>query len=140
MEQILNASLERIQRGEDAIKVVFVDLYYSDRTYNEKERNNRDITPNRIGLTLMDYQRALNETLQKWELLTTDSEDPTKNNLTFYQFDTRSYDIANEENCPYTASDNLHFTKFTYGQYGNAFAQFLVDEVFKENEEPNIGD
>ena len=140
MEQILNASLERIQRGEDAIKVVFVDLYYSDRTYNEKERNNRDITPNRIGLTLMDYQRALNETLQKWELLTTDSEDPTKNNLTFYQFDTRSYDIANEENCPYTASDNLHFTKFTYGQYGNAFAQFLVDEVFKENEEPNTGD
>ena len=140
MEQILNASLERIQRGEDAIKVVFVDLYYSDRTYNEKERNNRDVTPNRIGLTLMDYQRALNETLQKWELLTKDSEDPTKSNLTFYQFDTRSYDIVNQENCPYTASDNLHFTKFTYGQYGNAFAQFLVDEVFKENGEPDTGD
>ena len=140
MEQILNASLERIERGEDAIKVVFVDLYYSDRTYDEKERNNRDVTPNRIGLTLMDYQRALNETLEKWELLTTDSEDSTKNNLTFYQFDTRSYDIVNQENCPYVSSDNLHFTKFTYGQYGNAFAQFLVDEVFNENEEPATGD
>ena len=124
MEQIVNASLKRIEEGKDAIKVVFVDLYYSDRTNNYKIRQNRDITPNKIGLTLTDYQNALLTQYDKWQNLTEDV-------LTFYNFKTRDYEIVNEENCPYTASDNLHFTKFVYGQYGNAFAQFLVDNVFE---------
>ena len=124
MEQIVNASLKRIEEGKDAIKVVFVDLYYSDRTNNYKIRQNRDITPNKIGLTLTDYQNALLTQYDKWQNLTEDV-------LTFYNFKTRDYEIVNEENCPYTASDNLHFTKFVYGQYGNAFAQFLVNNVFE---------
>ena len=124
MEQIVNASLKRIEEGKDAIKVVFVDLYYSDRTNNYKIRQNRDITPNKIGLTLTDYQNALLAQYDKWQSLTEDV-------LSFYNFKTRDYEIVNEENCPYTASDNLHFTKFVYGQYGNAFAQFLVDNVFE---------
>ena len=120
--QIENASKIRVDRGQSPIKLIFIDLFYSDYTYDHKIRENRDITPNGIGLTLMDYQDALNEQYAKWQ----ESE-----YLEFYNFKTRDYDIVNEENCPYTASDNLHYTKFTYGQYGNAFARFLVENVFK---------
>ena len=123
MEKIDNASKARVDKGLDPIKVIFVDLYYSDRTEDIRVRTNRDITPNDIGLTLMDYQKALDAQYNKWM-------NQTKGNLTFYNFKTRDYNIANEENSPYTASDNLHFTKFTYGQYGNAFARFLVENVF----------
>ena len=123
MEQITNASLKRIEDGKEAIKVVFVDLYYSDRCTDYTVRQNRDTTPNKIGLTLIDYQNALLAQYNKWE-------SQTEGVLSFYNFKTRDYDIVNQENCPYTASDNLHFTKFTYGQYGNAFAQFLVENVF----------
>lgn len=121
--KIQNASQERMARGLDKIKVVFVDLFYSDRTYNEKEIHNRDTTKNQIGNYLVDYQNALTTQLEKWTTLAAET-------LTFYNFKTRDYDIVNSENCPYTASDNLHYTKFTYGQYGNAIAQFLVDNVF----------
>ncbi len=121
MDKIENASRTRIDRGESPIKVVFVDLYYSDRAYHPKLITNRDVTPNTIGLTLMDYQEQLNSQFNKWN----DSE-----YLTLYKFKTRDYNIVNEKNCPYTASDNLHFTKYVYGQYGNAFADFLLNNVF----------
>ena len=123
MEKIGEASQKRIERGEEAIKVIFVDLYYSDRTYDIKQRVNRDITPNKIGLTLNDYQDALWAQYNKWQ-------SQSDGILSFYNFKTREYDIVNSDNSPYTASDNLHFTKFTYGQYGNAFAQFLLENVF----------
>jgi hypothetical protein len=122
MEKIENASKVRVDRGDSPIKVVFVDLYYSDRTYTPKIRQNRDITPNHIGLTLTDYQNELHKQFNKWE---------SSEYLTLYNFKTREYNIVNEENCPYAASDNLHFTKFTYGQYGNAFADFLKKYVFE---------
>jgi hypothetical protein len=120
--KIKEASDARVANGSSPIKVVFVDLFYSDRTNDYKEINNRDITPNKIGLTLMDYQKALDQQLIKW----------AKAGLDVFNFNTRDYNIATTENCPYTACDNLHFTKFTYGQYGNAIAQFLVDNVFKD--------
>ena len=120
--KIEESSKKRVERGEDPIKVVFVDLYYSDRCYEPQERQNRDITPNRIGLTLVDYQKALDAQYERW--------DNKSEYLTFYNFKTRDYGIVDEENCPYASSDNLHFTKFTYGQYGNAFAEFLVMNVF----------
>lgn len=119
--KIEEASQNRVAEGKDPIKVVFVDLYYSDRTYNYKQLNNRDTTPNQIGLTLTDYQRELDNQLSKWN----ESE-----YLSCYNFNTRDYEIVNQQTCPYVSTDNLHFSKFTYGQYGNAFAQFLLDEVF----------
>ena len=119
--KIEEASQNRVAEGKDPIKVVFVDLYYSDRTYNYKELNNRDTTPNQIGLKLTDYQRELDDQLSKWN----ESE-----YLSCYNFNTRDYEIVNQQTCPYVSTDNLHFSKFTYGQYGNAFAQFLLDEVF----------
>lgn len=119
--KIEEASQNRVAEGKEAIKVVFVDLYYSDRTYNYKQLNNRDTTPNQIGLTLTDYQMELDNQLSKWN----ESE-----YLSCYNFNTRDYEIVNQQTCPYVSTDNLHFSKFTYGQYGNAFAQFLLDEVF----------
>lgn len=121
LEKVKNASEVRIANNLSAIKVVFVDLFYSDRTIEYTQLHNRDITENKIGLTLMDYQKALDDQLLKW----------AEAGLKVFNFKTRDYNIVNSENCPYTASDNLHFTKFTYGQYGNAIAEFLVDNVFK---------
>lgn len=120
LSKVKEASDARVSNNQDPIKLVFVDLFYSDRTYTYVQLNNRDVTPNKIGLTLMDYQKALDEQLQKWSL-----------SFESYNFKTRDYGIVNQENCPYTASDNLHFSKFTYGQYGNAMAEFLVENVFK---------
>ena len=123
MEKIENASKNRVENNLTPIKVVFVDLYYSDRTYNTKEIHNRDVTPNQIGLTLTDYQDELHRLYAKWN---------SSEYLTLYNFKTRDYGIVDQENCPYTASDNLHFTKYIYGQYGNAFAGFLNEYVFTD--------
>ena len=121
LEKIEESSRLRVENGLSEIKVVFVDLFYSDRTYNRYVINNRDVSPNQIGLTLLDYQNALDEQLDKWSV--------SSEYLSFYNFKTRDYNIVNQENCPYTASDNLHYTKFTYTQYGNALAEFLLEEV-----------
>lgn len=121
LEKIKNASKERVDNGKEAIKVVFVDLFYADKAFSNKIRNNRDTTPNHINLTLMDYQDALNAQYAKWNNST---------NLTLYKFKTRDYNIVDETTCPYRSVDNLHFTKFIYSQYGNALAKFLLEEVF----------
>lgn len=118
--KIKKASDERVSKGQDPIKLVFVDLFYSDRTHDSIKLNDRDVTPNKIGLTLMDYQKALNNQLKKWSL-----------SFETFHFKTRDYNIVNKANCPYTTVDNLHFSKFTYGQYGNALAKFLAENVFK---------
>ena len=118
--KIKEASDVRVAKGQDPIKVVFVDLFYSDRTNNYIQLTNRDITPNKIGLTLKDYQKALDKQLNKWS-----------RSFETFHFKTRDYNIVNHANCPYTTADNLHFTKFTYGQYGNAMAEFLAKNVFK---------
>lgn len=120
LEKIENASKERVEKGKDPIKVVFVDLFYSEITVNGKNVA-RDTTPNAIGLTLRDYQNALNAQYAKWS---------SSNYLTLYKFKTRDYNIVNQNNIQYKSSDNLHFTRFTYGQYGNALAKFLLEEVF----------
>lgn len=123
MSDISAASKERLKNGQPGIQVVFVDLFYSDRTYtsNYAQRTNRDITPNKIGLTLTDYQRTLDKQYEKW------SADPT---LRLFHFETRKYGIVDSSNCPYRASDNLHFTKYAYALYGNALADFLREYVF----------
>ena len=120
LEKIENASKKRLKNGKDPIKVVFVDLFYAEKNFNDKI-SNRDTTPNHIGLTLMDYQNVLNAQYDKWK---------NSNYVAVYKFKTRDYNIVNKNNIRYTTADNLHFTRFTYGQYGNALAKFLVKEVF----------
>ncbi len=121
LQKIENASEKRVLRGETPIKVVFVDLYYSQHASGTNEIRDRDTTPNGIGLTLKDYQNALDCQCEKWS---------SSEHISVYNFKTRDYDIVNQSNCPYTSSDNIHFTKFTYGQYGNAFSGFLMQNVF----------
>ena len=122
MDRIETASRMRVDRGESPIKVVFVDLCYSDRSYNIKIRQNRDVIPNKIGLTLCDYQNALDSQYSKWQ---------NSEYLELFNFKTRDYNIVNEDTCPYLASDNLHYTKYAYSQYGNAFAKYLLEAVFE---------
>ena len=121
MNKIENASRYRVSQGLSPIKVVFVDLFYSDFKYPFYKTVNLDKTPNSVGLTLADYQKELNKQFVKW----------SESDLELFKFKTRSYGIVNAANCKYTTADNLHFTKFTYGQYGNALAQFLVENVFE---------
>lgn len=121
MNKIENASRYRVSQGLSPIKVVFVDLFYSDFKYPFYKTVNLDKTPNSVGLTLADYQKELNKQFVKW----------SGSDLELFKFKTRSYGIVNAANCKYTTADNLHFTKFTYGQYGNALAQFLVENVFE---------
>lgn len=121
MNLIEEASKYRVSKGLSPIKVVFMDLFYSNSKYPYYKPVNRDTTPNSIGLTLADYQKELDKQFSKW----------SKSDLKLYKFKTRSYNIVNANNCKYTTLDNLHFTKFTYGQYGNELAKFLVENVFE---------
>lgn len=116
LEKIELASKERVDNGKNSIKVVFFDL-----SYGKINMDSRDTTQNSIGLTLMDYQDALNAQHAKWNKSTY---------LTTYKFKTRDYNFINDNNCQYATADNTHPTRFTYGQYGNAFAKFLIEKVF----------
>ena len=115
------ASKNRVLRGETPIKVVFADLYYAQRMYDVLKIEDRDVTPNHKGLTLKDYQEALDLQYERWK---------SSKYLSLYNFKTRDYDIVNQDTCSYASVDNLHFTKYTYTQYGNAFANFLLENVF----------
>ena len=118
---IEQASQNRVACGEKPIKVVLVDLHFGARVYNLKEIVIRDFASNKIGLAFSDYQKALDDIYDKWQ---------SSEYLTLSNFDTRDSDIVDEVNFPYNTVDNLHLTKFGYGQYGNAFAEFLVENVF----------
>lgn len=120
LEKIELASKERVEKGKDSIKVVFVDLFYGKINFNNI-MSSRDTSPNSIGLTLMDYQDALNAQQAKWSKSTY---------LTTYTFKTRDYNFINDNNSPYATADNTHPIRFKYSQYGNAFAKFLLEEVF----------
>lgn len=121
MEMIKAASQERITSGKDPIKVVFVDLFYSERCLDKTVREDRDTTENAKGYTLTDYQDALNSIYDSW------AQDPE---LSLYRYKTRDADIVNKSNIRYMTPDNLHFTKYAYALYGNSIAEFLMKEVF----------
>ena len=107
------ASEKRVSKGKSAIKVVFVDLFYSDRTYDYSKKTNRFKTKNNIGLTLTDYQNDIDSLVANYK----------KNGMKVYQYDNKT---VNSVNCPYTTSDNLHMNRFTYTQIGNQFTNYLI--------------
>lgn len=117
---IEEASLKRVMDGKSAIKVVSVGLFYSERTQHYMNIVNRNVTKNKYGYTLLDYQKEMDLLNEEW------GKSPV---LDVYHYDTQSYNIVNHSNCPYRESDNLHFTKFAYGLYGNSISQFLVKNV-----------
>jgi len=114
MSYIQEASQERVKNGKKPIKVVFINLFYSDRTYNYAQRTNRFVTQNKIGLTLTDYQNNINRLIRKYKA----------DGVEVYQYANKT---INENNCPYMTSDNLHMNKYAYTQIGNELTQFLLD-------------
>lgn len=121
MGYIKQASDERVNEGKKAIKVVFVDLFYSDRTYDFSQRTNRFITNNKIDMTLRDYQDDIDRLVEKYQ----------GKDMDVYQFHTNK--LVNEENCPYVTSDNLHMNRFTYTQIGNELTKYLVKNNILED-------
>lgn len=118
MTDISDASKARVAEGKQPIKVVFLNLFYSDRTHSYAKRTNRFTTKNKIGLTLTGYQNAINRIASKYDSI-------DKYQLSTYQYDTG---VVNKSNAPWTLSDNLHMTRLTYGLIGNSLTGFLCDK------------
>ena len=121
MSKIEKASENRVSRGETPIKVVFADLHCGFHLYDYKHIVIRDLASNKIGILFSTYRQALDNIYDKWQ---------SSEYLTLSSFDIRDYDVIDDENFPYNTIDNLHLTKFSYTQYGNVFADFLVENVF----------
>ena len=120
MELIEDAGKARIKAKKPPVKVVFVDLFYSERVLDKGVRKSRDATENRLGYTLLDYQDVLDELYEKWS---------GSGAMRLYEYRTREAAIATHANLPHMTVDNLHFTKYAYALYGNSIAQFLVEDV-----------
>lgn len=117
MGYIEEGSKARADKGKAPIKVVFVDLFYSDRTLDYSQLTNRFTTQNKLGLTLQDYQDDIDALIKQYKA----------QGIDVYQFHTG--DLVTQDNCPYTTSDNLHMTRFTYTQIGNKLSKFLINNA-----------
>ncbi|MDQ9826320.1 hypothetical protein RFZ44_23780, partial [Acinetobacter sp. 163] len=67
MSWIKEGSDQRVAEGKKPIKVVFVEMFYSDRTKVYSQLTNRFETKNDIGLTLTDYQNNYNKLIEKYK-------------------------------------------------------------------------
>lgn len=122
MKLIEEGSKARIEQGKAPIKVVVTDLFYSERYGSEHyKRINRFKQKNGIGLTLTAYQKAINKVVKRYS---------RKNDLTVYQFSTGDY--LNASNIAHRSPDNLHLTRYAYGQYGTGLAEYLIENVFDD--------
>ncbi len=115
MKWIEMGNEQRVAEGLAPTKVVFVEMFYSDRTKQYTELTNRFETKNDIGLTLTDYQNNYNQLIDKYE----------DEGFDIYRFDTTEF--VDSDSCPYVTSDNLHMSRYTYTQIGNAMTKFLIE-------------
>ncbi|NLD11036.1 MAG: SGNH/GDSL hydrolase family protein [Clostridiales bacterium] len=121
LKYIEEANGERKLAGKKPIKIVWLDMFYSDRIgYDYSIRQNRFTTENGIGLTLKDYQKDENKIISKYR----------KRGLNIYKFNTGSF--VTRKSCPYVTSDNLHMTRYTYAKIGNALSGYLINNVFNK--------
>ena len=118
LKYIEEASMIRVLNGKAPIKVVPISLFYSERTSPYYEVNNRNITKNKLGYTMLDYQAEMDAINAEW------AKSPV---LEFYRYDSQATNIVNSENCRHRASDNLHYSKYTYGLYGDDIARFMIN-------------
>ncbi len=118
-DAIIDASKERIADGEKPIKVIMMDLFYSDKD-NEQVTvpTSREDKKNMYGLTYKDYQKAVNN------LCTIYSKEKS---IEMYHFINDDYGFVTRENCAKTTVDNLHLTTSTASDVGTKFAYFLRD-------------
>lgn len=121
MDAIEKASEQREQDGKEPIKVVFVDLFYSEKNNDDIDTpEDRQVAQNDEGLTYKDYQEAIETIYAEWE---TDSD------LRLYHFRTSDYNIVSSSNCASVTTDNLHLTAQSYTKLGTIFADFLRETV-----------
>lgn len=115
MDWITEASQYRVKQNKNPIKVIFTDLYYSDRVSGQyAKRNNRFVTKNGKGYTLKDYQKAIDVIAAKYAAY----------GMEIWQMPTDKY--CNHENAPYAMSDNLHMSRYTYSQIGNGITNYMI--------------
>lgn len=122
IDYLEEANAIRVEQGLPPLKVVLFDITFSNRVGSHRTRINRDTHQNKRGLTLVDYQQALNKIWDERRNLA----DPDTG-LQFYHYKTRSYGIVTESNCDQWTSDNLHPTKKGYAEYGSSLAKFMID-------------
>lgn len=116
LKYLAEANTERAAKGKAAIKIVFVDLFYSSKGYGSSaENDDRFKAKNNLGYTLEDYQRSLDALADKYKAM----------GMKIYRFETDQ--IITAENISIATSDNLHMTKFTYSQIGNHLADYLIE-------------
>ena len=72
------------------------------------------MTKNGKGYTLKDYQKAIDDIADKYAAY----------GMEIWQMPTDKY--CNHENAPYTMSDNLHMSRYTYGQIGNGITDYMI--------------
>ena len=118
LKYIEEASMIRVLNGKAPIKVINVSLFYSERTNPYNEVHNRNTTKNALGYTMLDYQAEMDAINAEW------AKSPV---LEFYRYDSQKTNIVNSSNCRHMASDNLHYSKYTYGLYGDSIAQFMIN-------------
>ncbi|MBQ4044932.1 MAG: SGNH/GDSL hydrolase family protein [Lachnospiraceae bacterium] len=118
MGLIADASKARVSAGKKPTRLVYCDIWYSERTGTLNKPKNRDAYPNGINLTLADYQKAMVSVINKY-----------KTKMDLYQFDTRntSYGVY-ESNSAVLSYDSVHYTKIAYARIGQGLTDYLISK------------
>ena len=118
MGLIADASKARVSAGKKPTRLVYCDIWYSERTGTLNKPKNRDAYPNGIDLTLADYQKAMVNVIRSY-----------KSKMDLYQFDTRntSYGVY-ESNSAVLSYDSVHYTKIAYARIGQGLTDFLISK------------
>lgn len=120
---LIQASQERVSEGKAPLKIVVVDMFYSQKDNQDIYKvSNREKIQNKLGLTYTDYQNAVNQIAEKYS---------KESKIQLYHFKTSSYSLITAENCGSTTVDNLHPTTATAVKIGTALAEFLQDILVK---------
>ena len=115
---IEEASIRRVLKGKPPIKVVSIGLFYSNRTGTSPRISSRNTTKNALGFTLLKYQAEMKALNNVW------ANSPV---LDVYFYDSQATGIVSDKNCKYRTVDNLHFSRYTYGLYGDSMADFMIN-------------
>ena len=128
MQDIEEASQTRVANGKKPIIIILPGLYYSNRTIDFVQKNNRFTTENDIGLTLSDYQEAIDQIAEKYNKRSKKNKKGT--GLDIIQFDTSRF--VTSQNCDYNTFDNLHMTRNTYARIGSALAEVIKKAIDRQ--------
>ena len=126
MSYITKAQKQRESQGKEAPKVIFMDLFYAGRKGKNLSEKNRFVTKNNLGLTLTDYQNAIDNVAKIY----------SKKGLDISTYGTKQF--VSSKNILSSSVDNLHLTKITYSTIGSYFSQYLYETVFADNAKTTV--